>query len=154
MNWQEKAISVGPSGRRENDTQDRSASPPGAGSPGRMTLRIPYQHCATIDVADLQMAHLRIAHARRVQHHQHRPVGEGVCRGNQPLDLLHGEHGRESTRRLRIGRLFDEVAPPQNLVEEESDGAHVQLHRARGQVSLTQQVGLVRAQVRLIEAIG
>jgi hypothetical protein len=66
----------------------------------------------------------------------------------------HGEHDRESPRRLRIGRLLDEVAPPQDLVEEESAGAHVQLHRAWCRYSLPQQVSLVRAQVRPREAIG
>ena len=84
---------------------------------------------------DLQMPQLRIAHAGGVQHHQHRALRQRPCRRDQTLDLLQGEHRRQPPRDLRVGRVVEEIAPPQRLHEEETERADLQLGPCAGAAS-------------------
>jgi hypothetical protein len=64
------------------------------------------EHRLAVDVLDLQMAHLGIAHAGGVEHHQHGAL-EKVAGGiDQACDFLHGQDGRQAARSLGIGKII------------------------------------------------
>ena len=98
--------------------------------------------------------HLRVPHARGIQHHQHRAVGERPRGINQSGDFVDRQDRRQPTRDLRIRNVVEQIAALQRLDEEESERRDVQLHGPRLQLPLAQQIGLIRAQVVLIQLVG
>jgi hypothetical protein len=112
------------------------------------------QHAPAVDVADLEIAELGVPHARRVQDHEHRPIGEILRPIDQTGDLLRGENHRESSRDLRKGEVLRQVGALERLDEEEPEGGDVELDRARPELPLAQQICLISAQVALIESVG
>jgi hypothetical protein len=105
------------------------------------------QHAATVDVADLQMPQLGIPHARRVQDHEHRAIGQMPRAIDQSGDLVRGEDHREPAWDLRKGNVFQHVRPLERFHEEEPERRHVELHRPRPELPLAQQVRLIRPQM-------
>jgi hypothetical protein len=52
------------------------------------------QHATAVDVADPELAELGVPHARRIQDHEHRPIGEILRSIDQTGDFLRGENHR------------------------------------------------------------
>jgi hypothetical protein len=111
------------------------------------------QHAATVDVPDLQMPQLGIPHARRVQDHEHRAIGEILRSIDQSGDFVRGEDRREPAWDLRKGHVFQHVRALQRLHKEEPERRDVELDRPRPELPLAQQVRLIRSQVALIELV-
>jgi hypothetical protein len=111
------------------------------------------QHAPAVDVCDLQMPEFRIPHPRRVQDHQHRAMREAVRRVDQLRDVIDAENLREATRGLGVRRVVQRVPALQRLHEEEADRADVEPHRPRRQLPLTEQMRLIRAQVRRCQSV-
>ena len=102
---------------------------------------------------DLQMAQLGVPHARRVQDHEHRAIGQIPRAIDQSGDFVRGEDRREPAWDLWKRQVFQHVRPLQRLHEEEPERRDVELHRPRPELPLAQQVRLIRPQVALIELV-
>ena len=88
-----------------------------------------------------------------VQDHEHCPIGEILRPIDQTGDFLGAENHRESSRDLRKGDVLQQVGALECLDEEEPERGDVELDCARPQLSLAQQVRLIRPQVALIELV-
>ena len=111
------------------------------------------QHAPAIDVPDLQLAQLRVAHAGRVQDHQHRAVRQTVGRVDHPRHLLDAEDLRQPSRGFGIRRVVEQIPTLQGLHEEEAQRRDVEADRQRSHLPLAQQIRLVRSEMRLIQPV-
>jgi hypothetical protein len=87
--------------------------------PGRPSLPNVNQHPAAIDVLDLQVPELGVAHPRGVQQHQHSAMRKAVRRLDQPRHVINAQDLRQPARDLRVRRVREELAALRRLHEEE-----------------------------------
>jgi hypothetical protein len=111
-------------------------------------------HALTVNVCDLQMAQLRAAQSGRIQSHQHGAVHEVFRRRDQPLNLLRTEDRGQRPRPLRKRNMFVEIGTPQCLHIQEAKSCRLSLDRARQQLAITKQVGLVLPDVVRTKPVG
>ena len=111
------------------------------------------QHAPAIDVPDLQLPQLRVAHAGRVQDHQHRAVRQTVGGVDDPCHLLDAQDLRQPSRGFGIRRVVEQVPALQRLHEEEAQRRDVEANRQRSHLPLAQQIRLIGPEVCLIEPV-
>src|SRR5262245_27378211 len=99
------------------------------------------------------MPELGVPHARRVEHHEHRPIGEMFRAIDQPRHFLRRENCWEPAWDLRKRNVFQQVRALQRLHEEEPERGDVELYRARPELPLAEEIRLILTKVRVIESI-
>lgn len=105
-------------------------------------------HALAVDVADLQMRQLRSAHSGGIQRHENRAI-EGSCGGiDQPPNFLRTEYFGQPDHSLRVRSLVNTPGFLERLDEEKPQRTDSLVDGIRGQLSFTEQVGLVLADPR------
>src|SRR5580658_7699648 len=103
------------------------------------------EHALTVDILYLQVAHLGSAHAGRVDRHEHGAMKQITGCVDQTYRFVLSEDRRQAPRSLRIRHLFNRVRSLQRLAEEETQSCCMVPDSARIQLSLSEQVHLIGA---------
>src|ERR1035437_2948690 len=120
-----------------------------------------HHHALAIDISGFQVAHLGAAHASGIQRHEYSLVKQITGRADQQRYLIRAEDLRQLSMPLGHRDIIQQVVSFQRLVEEEAESGHVLLHRARIELLVLKQVGLILAKMigselvgRLMEVLG
>src|SRR5271157_5739609 len=111
-------------------------------------------HPLAIDVGDLQASRFSAACSGSVEGHQQNALegsGGGV---NEWGDLRLAQHRGQALHFLGIRRQLDAPGSPQGLNEKEAQSGQALVDSVRVQLSLTEQIGLVLADVFGTQLVG
>jgi hypothetical protein len=104
-------------------------------------------HALAVDVTHLQVRQLGSAHSGSVERHEDRPI-EGSCGGiDQPPDFFRTEYLGQPDDSLRVRSFVDAPGFLERLDEEKPQCTDSLVDGVRGQLSFTEQVGLILADV-------
>src|ERR1700757_3663680 len=100
-------------------------------------------HALAVDSGDLEMAHLRAAQARCIQHHQHGAMHQVPGRINKPSFLLLIQYGRQSPLTLGERNVIGKIGPAQRLDEQKSQRRSTAFDGSCRKLALAKQIRLV-----------
>ena len=118
-------------------------------------------HALAVDVGDLEPGEFGAAHAGSVKHHQQGALKQTAAGVDQTCDFFLAEDVGQLLPRLGIGQELTELMAMKRAHEEEPQCGHVVLDAPRAELKLSEQIGLVAAQMirtelvrRLVEVLG
>src|SRR5579864_3284951 len=104
-------------------------------------------HSLAVNVANLQMREFGPAHSGRIERHQDRAIERSRCGVDEPRDLLRAEYLGQPDDSLRVRSFVNTPSLLECLDEEKPQCTDSLVDGVRGQLSFTEQVGLVLADV-------